>query len=172
MPNTPVASDAFCNYVSGFVDGEGCFSVSFNRRVTLRTGWEVRPSFSVSQNADRAEVLHMLVDYFRCGGIRPDRSDKTLKYEVRDIRNLVDSVIPHFRSYPLLSSKRLDFDRFAAVCERVSTGDHLTVAGFREIAALALLMNPSGKRKFTASELLESDEVKVIVSASSNGGES
>jgi LAGLIDADG endonuclease len=133
MPNTPVSSQAFCSYVTGYVDGEGCFSVSFNRRSTLRTGWEVRPSFSVSQNGDRAEVLHLMMDYFQCGSIRPDRSDKTLKYEVRDIRNLIERVIPHFRSYPLLSSKRLDFERFAAVCEQVAKGAHLTVDGFREI---------------------------------------
>jgi hypothetical protein len=40
-------------YFAGFVDGEGCFTVSFSPRSTLLLGWEVRPSFSVSQNADR-----------------------------------------------------------------------------------------------------------------------
>ena len=169
MPNTPVSSQAFCSYVTGYVDGEGCFSVSFNRRTTLRTGWEVRPSFSVSQNGDRAEVLHLMMEHFQCGSIRPDRSDKTLKYEVRDIRHLVDVIIPHFRSYPLLSGKRLDFERFAAVCALVARGAHLTVKGFREVADLAMQMNPSGRRKFIAADMFDG-EVKVIVSASSNGG--
>ena len=45
------------SYISGFVDGEGCFTVSISPRPTLRVGWEVRPSFSVSQNGDRIEVL-------------------------------------------------------------------------------------------------------------------
>jgi len=169
MSNTPVSSQAFRSYVTGYVDGEGCFSVSFNRRSTLRAGWEVRPSFSVSQNGDRAEVLHLMMDYFQCGSIRPDRSDKTLKYEVRDIRNLIERVIPHFRSYPLLSSKRLDFERFAAVCEQVAQGVHLTVDGFREIAGIATAMNPSGRRKFMVDEMV-GGEIKVIVSAPSNGG--
>ena len=45
-------------YISGYVDGEGCFTVSIAPRARLVTGWEVRPSLSVSQNGDRAEVLH------------------------------------------------------------------------------------------------------------------
>src|ERR1700704_5619847 len=42
-------------YFAGFVDGEGCFTVSFSPRSKLLIGWEVRPSFSVSQNADRSQ---------------------------------------------------------------------------------------------------------------------
>src|SRR5437588_9381019 len=63
-------------YISGYADGEGCFTVSISPRAKLIAGWEVRPSFSVSQNGDRAEVLHALQAYFQCGSIRPDRSDK------------------------------------------------------------------------------------------------
>src|SRR5438067_1335901 len=70
-------------YFAGFVDGEGCFTVFFSPRSTLLIGWEVRPSFSVSQNADRSEVLLLMQEHFQCGSIRPDRSDNTLKYEVR-----------------------------------------------------------------------------------------
>ena len=39
-------------------------------RSKLRAGWEVRPSFSVSQNGDRAEVLYAIQAYFGCGSIR------------------------------------------------------------------------------------------------------
>jgi len=47
-------------YLSGFVAGEGCFCVSVNKSKRHRFGWEMRPSFSVSQNGDRAEVLEIL----------------------------------------------------------------------------------------------------------------
>jgi hypothetical protein len=89
-------------YISGYVDGEGCFTVSISPRAKLLVGWEVRPSFSVSQNGDRAEVLHALQAYFGCGSIRPDRSDKTLKWETRRLEDLLDRVIPHFGRFPLL----------------------------------------------------------------------
>ena len=57
----PLVSREFLSaYISGYADGEGCFSVSIAPRATLAVGWEVRPSFSVSQNRDRAEVLYAL----------------------------------------------------------------------------------------------------------------
>jgi hypothetical protein len=97
------------SYISGYVDGEGCFTVSISPRKTLRVGWEVRPSLSVSQNGDRSEVLLAIQDYFGCGTLRPDRSDLTLKWETRRLANFLSVVIPHFRDYPLQSGKRCDF---------------------------------------------------------------
>jgi hypothetical protein len=156
-------------YISGYVDGEGCFTVSFSPRSGLRVGWEVRPSFSVSQNADRAEVLTLMREYFGCGGIRPDRSDRTLKYEVRSLGDLRRSVIPHFECFPLLSSKARDFEQFAKVCDLVAQRAHLTALGLREIVELAVQMNGSGKRRFTLERVV-STMSEVIVSATSNGG--
>ena len=77
------------SYLSGYADGEGCFCVSLNKSWRHKFGWEIRPSFSVSQNSDRAEVLEMLKQYFSCGTIRPDNSDRTLKYEVRSVVDLL-----------------------------------------------------------------------------------
>ena len=134
-------------YLTGYADGEGCFCVSFSKSDRHRFGWEIRPSFSVSQNGDRAEVLTLFQQRFACGKIRPDRSDKTLKYETRCIDDLVERVIPHFERYPLLSSKREDFGRFARICRMMHAGDHLTRKGFEEIVRLASNVN-MGKRKF------------------------
>jgi hypothetical protein len=153
--NTPAGLMDISSYISGYVDGEGCFTVSFSPRRKLRMGWEVRPSFSVSQNADRAEVLSAICAYFGCGGFRPDRSDKTLKYEVRDLASLLARVIPHFEHYPLMSSKRKDFEKFAVICRLLEGRRHLTREGLQEIATLALTMNPSGKRRFKLTELID-----------------
>jgi hypothetical protein len=144
------------SYISGFVDGEGCFCVSFQPSRRHRFGWEVRPSFSVSQNADRAQLLYVLQNQWECGFIRPDRSDKTLKFEVRTIRDLVEKVLPHFRMCPLLSTKQQDVERFAEICEAIHRGHHLTREGFRLIVESAMGMNPSGKRKYSAAEILNS----------------
>ena len=61
--------------------------VSISPRAKLKVGWEVRPSFSVSQNGDRAEVIHAIAAYFGCGSIRPDRSDNTVKWETRRLED-------------------------------------------------------------------------------------
>jgi hypothetical protein len=144
------------SYISGFVDGEGCFCVSFQPSGRHRLGWEVRPSFSVSQNVDRAELLYMIQERWGCGFIRPDRSDKTIKFEVRNVGDLVAKVLPHFQAYPLVSSKHADFERFARICELVRCERHHVQVGFEEIVRIAMEMNPSGKRKYSGSDILKS----------------
>ncbi len=146
----------FPSYLSGYVDGEGCFTVSIAPRPTLLVGWEVRPSLSVSQNGDRLEVLLLMQEYFGCGHLRPDRSDKTWKWEVRSLSLLVNRVVPHFRRYPLQSGKRRDSELFADICQRMVQGEHRHSAGLRGIVRLAGEMNPSGKRGYPPAEILRS----------------
>ena len=158
-------------YISGYIDGEGCFTVSISPRAKLAVGREVRPSLSVSQNGDRAEVLQLIHDHFGCGSIRPDRSDKTVKWETRRLEDILVRVIPHFERYPLLSGKRLDFECFASVCRSMATGRHRTPNGLVDIVELAARMNPSGKRRYRAEEILASlRQGEGIVCASGNGG--
>lgn len=140
-------------YLSGYADGEGCFCITFNRSPRRVFGWDIRPSFSVSQNRDRAEILEVFLRTFGCGTIRPDRSDRTLKYEVRSVTDLVARVIPHFQRYPLLSSKRREFAVFAEVCEMMHRREHLTVAGFQRIVRLAGRINQTGKKKYPRIEI-------------------
>lgn len=160
------------SYISDFVDGEGCFCVSFVPSKRHRFGWEVRPSFSVSQNGDRSELLYEMQELWGCGHIRPDRSDKTLKFEVRSIADLVTKVVPHFQAFPLRSSKQRDVELFGSVCQLVYDRHHLEYEGMKAIVELAMRMNPSGKRKYSGSEIissLRSDEG--IVYATGNRGE-
>ena len=158
-------------YISGYVDGEGCFTVSISPRAKLKAGWEVRPSFSVSQNGDRAEVIHAIAAYFGCGSIRPDRSDSTVKWETRRLEDILDRVIPHFLCYPLLSGKRGDFERFAGVCEHMRLGAHRTREGLIQIVKIAAEMNPSGRRRYESGEILAKlVQGEGIVCASGNRG--
>ena len=147
------------SYISGYFDGEGCFTVSISPRPTLRIGWEARPSASVSQNADRSQVLDLVQAHFGCGTIRPDRSDKTVKWEVRKLAELRHKVIPHFERYPMLSGKQEDFERFARVCELMAHKRHRTVSGMAQIVELAAGMNPSGKRRYEPNRII--DEIKM-----------
>jgi hypothetical protein len=144
------------SYLSGYVDGEGCFTVSISPRSTLRVGWEVRPSLSVSQNGDRSEVLQLLQEYFGCGTLRPDRSDRTIKWEVRSLPVLNTRIIPHFEAYPLLSGKQRDFEAFADICRWMTEGLHLRSGGLSDIVRRAGPMNPSGKRGYDPALIIAS----------------
>ena len=148
--HTPVSlNECFLpSYLSGYVDGEGCFSVSVSKSRRHKFGWEVRPSFSVSQNKNRSEVLDLFVDYLNCGSIRPNVSDNTLKYEVRSLTDLTTKVIPHFMKYPIISGKRNSFYLFKKVCSLMQEKRHLTKDGLKEILYLAGKINYPSKRKY------------------------
>jgi hypothetical protein len=106
------------------------------------------------------------------GFIRPDRSDKTLKFEIRSVREIVAKVVPHFRVYPLMSAKQADFERFARIAELVNGAKHLELQGLEEIVKLAMEMNPSGKRKYIGGEILGSlRSGERIVCATGNRGD-
>ena len=123
----------------------------------------MRPSFSVSQNSDRAQVLFQMKEYFGCGSIRPDYSDKTLKYEVRSLNDLMEKIIPFFDQFSLQSEKQRDFLLFKQVCNLMVNDEHVSKDGLEKIEQLANQMN-SGKRKYRSI-------LKDIVSATSNSGE-
>ena len=124
-------------------------------------GWEVKPSFSVGQNYDRREVLDLMKEYFKCGFMRRDYSDKTLKYEVRSLGELLNNIIPHFQKFPLLSSKNKDFLLFAEICGQMRNFEHRKSRGIKRIINLAYRMNSSGKRKYSQKAILDSVQMKI-----------
>ena len=145
----------FSSYVSGYFDGEGCFTVSIAPRATLKVGWEVRPSVSVSQNEDRSQVLHLIMDYFECGTIRSDPGDRTVKWEVRSLQTIRERVTPHFSRWPILSAKQTDVESFIAVCDRMAKREHLEPGGLIEIVRIVKRVNPSGKRRFNPDVIID-----------------
>ena len=104
-------------YISGYVDGEGCFAVTINRNRTCRAGYQLVPEFHVSQNGDRAQVLGVIQARFGgCGYIKPNgRRDRAVVYVVRRRRDLLQHVIPFFERSPLISAKQEEFRKFAAI---------------------------------------------------------
>ena len=141
------------SYLSGYADGEGCFCITFNKSNRHRFGWDIRPSFSVSQNKDRSQILNLYKERWNCGTIRPDRSDKTVKYEVRSVGELVTKIIPHFENYPLLSEKQKEFRIFKEICFLLLDKKHLTKNGFNQVRDLSEQMNFLGKKRYPRNKI-------------------
>jgi hypothetical protein len=142
----------FRGWVIGFVDGEGCFSVSFVRqadrigRKGYRTGYQVSPRFTVSQGESSVSTLEELRSFFGCGRLFVNRRhdnhrENMAQFIVHRREDLMETIIPFFRQYPLRTAKQGDFDKFATCVELVTNGRHLTPAGLVEIAEIAQTMN-------------------------------
>lgn len=109
-------------YVTGFFEGEGCFSVSIHDHPGRRNNytWMIRPVLQAYQHKDRVELLESLVKFFGCGKIRPKGPQSSvLTFSVERTHEIVEIVLPHFDKYPLQSSKQLDYLKFReiALCE-------------------------------------------------------
>jgi hypothetical protein len=74
----------------------------------------------------------------------------------QNVQDLIERVLPHFHAYPLASSKQHDVERFAKICRIIHEARHLEEEGLSEIVEIAMAMNPSGKRKYQASDILKS----------------
>ena len=147
-------------YVTGLAEGEGCFCIALAARPKMRTGLEVRPSFSLSLNEKDRELLVDLQAFFGCGFIRESKSDRTFKFEGRSVGDLLERVVPHFERFPLRGNKAKSFRAFADVCRMIEQGDHLRRDGALRIIDIAYEMN-LGKRRLTRDELLRAlHEVK------------
>ncbi len=134
-------------YISGYVDGEGSFSVVVNRNASCKSGYQLGPEFHVSQNGDRAQVLELIQQRFGgCGYIkRNGLRDRALVFVVRRRDDLLAKVIPFFERSPLLSSKQADFEKFAGIVRAMDAGHHRSPAGFMELLETAVSMNGNGR---------------------------
>jgi hypothetical protein len=136
-------------WVVGFVDGEGCFSVSVHRSPYVRRtrGWQLLPVFQVYQHVQHVDVLEALVDFFGCGIVRSKgpRSN-VMTFSIGGLRVLEQVVIPFFESHPL-RVKGDDFVAFASIVRMMRAKEHLDPEGFERAARLAFGMNARGKQR-------------------------
>ncbi len=127
-------------WITGFVDGEGCFYVGINPNSNMTSGFQVLPEFTVVQHERDVKILHALKAYFGCGVVRVNHGDR-MAYRVRSLKNLYDHIIPFFIKHPLKTQKNVDFRKFRRIILLMNKGVHLTAEGVEEIQRIAKQMN-------------------------------
>jgi hypothetical protein len=139
------------DWVTGFVDGEGCFYIGINEHPDMSVGYQVLPEFRIVQHERDIQVLYALKSFFKCGVVRRNHDDR---YELR-IRKLecLLNVVKFFERHSLKTKKNVDFKKFARIVRWMDEGKHLQKEGLMEIVELALQMNREDKVK--AKEILQ-----------------
>ncbi len=145
-------------WVTGFVDGEGCFSIgvvkqpSTNVRKGYKTGYQIFPKFAVTQGRKSISALEELREFFGVGKIYLNRRHDNHKehlcnFMVLRREDLFNVILPFFRKHPLRSAKRKDFEKFAECLELMRDNHHLTHEGLIAIAQIAQTMNRQKPRE-------------------------
>ena len=66
-------------WITGFVDGEGCFHVGINPHKEMTAGFQVLPEFTVVQHERDVQVLHALkASYDVSSSTRFEKSSENL----------------------------------------------------------------------------------------------
>ena len=128
-------------WVTGFVDGEGCFSVSIFKNRTTRSGFQVMPEFVVTQGQKSLDSLQIIKDFFECGAIYVNRrydnhKENIYRYCVRSTKDLNEKIIPFFKANKLLTYKKNDFETFCKAMEMKLLNLHLTADGLQSFRDL------------------------------------
>lgn len=118
-------------WVTGLVDGEGCFFASFRFRGGSQAfkgrGGKRYPSyefgcrFIVLMRSDDIDVLQRLRDYFNAGYVSVRKDGRVAEYRVSKVRELEEKVIPHFEAHPLQSKKFRDFEVWREIVRLASS---------------------------------------------------
>jgi hypothetical protein len=154
--NQQERSEITPEWICGFVDGEGCFSVSMIRNSTTGSGWQVFPEFVVTQGEKSRSALEMIQRYFDCGQIYINRrhdnhKESLLRYCVRSQKDLREKVIPFFQNHLLWTAKQEDFKKFMNIIRLMEQGIHKTTDGLRRIAEIIQSMNRKVPSRFLES---------------------
>ena len=135
------------NWVCGFVDGEGCFSVPIRQNPMAPHGWQLQPTFQVSQHRSNRAVLDALESFFGCGAVRSKGPRSTVDvYNVWRPPELLELVLPVFERYPLYV-KQMDCRRFAIIVRSLSLRRHMRYSSFKRLVRIAYSMNANGKQR-------------------------
>lgn len=125
------------HYIVGFVDGEGCFSITSNsNRGRLP---EIRLLFEIEVREDDEAILQQIRSVLQCGNIykltyeRYQKWRPHVKYKVGNFHDISTKIIPFFTRYPLQAKKRFQFQKFCKVAEMIASKEHLTVKGVEQI---------------------------------------
>ena len=126
------------NWLTGFVDGEGCFYVLVSADKNYSTGVRVKLTFYITQHRRDELLMAKLIEYLGCGRVnKPSTRSNEMDFVVTKIGDILGKIIPFFfQKYPLQGVKSLDLRDFCAVAKIMEDKSHLTLEGMRKIKSL------------------------------------
>ena len=118
-----IDKDSFGHWLSGFVDGEGCFGIYCysNKRTNEFNPGALSFEFSIQLREDDRDILEEIQRYFNCGHLAVGSRRKAraegkvnardqIKFSCKKLSEILGAIIPHFDEYPLRAKKRGDFE--------------------------------------------------------------
>nr|CAY33153.1 LAGLIDADG homing endonuclease [uncultured Glomus] len=149
-------------WISGFVDGEGCFTGSFT--IDKRSTWGIQPQaeFNIVQNNVDQLLLEAIKEIFDNKGGVYSRPNNMSVYSVRKTKDLREVVIPYFLRHPLISNKARELETFAIYLALLSSNEHVgdSLKARDQLLKLALVLKELNAKRLVGHK---SDRLDLII---------
>lgn len=104
LNNSVYKNDEFLHWFSGFTDAEGNFLISIDRKY-------VKLRFKICLHIDDVKVLQVIQSKLNIGRITVEEDRARCSFIVED-NSGINTICSIFNTYPLHTSKKLDFQDF------------------------------------------------------------
>lgn len=125
-------------WVTGFVDGEGSFSMSIIKSKTAAIGLTIEPCFIITLHVRNLELLYYIKNFFSVGSV--SIVGIYARFRVRS-RSELKIIIAHFNKYPLQTTKVVNFLYFCEILNLINNKVHTNIPGFLKLASLINKLN-------------------------------
>ncbi|MFH1423642.1 MAG: LAGLIDADG family homing endonuclease [Candidatus Nealsonbacteria bacterium] len=134
-------------WITGFVDGEGCFAIIIYSREDKKTP-AVQFSFSIGLAERDLAMIKEIKRFFGVGfySVRKNKGNKDAYYACNGVNVIKEKIIPHFEKYPLQTEKKKSFELWKKGIviwqSKLSKKTKLL-----KLVEIRKLMNPKGRKK-------------------------
>jgi hypothetical protein len=127
------------NFISGFIDGDGSFFISFQKNGEIKTG------FNITNDLFSKPLLEIVKQKLgQIGSIR-EGTKKELVYTVTGLNQIVDFLIPFIDKHPVFSEKSIHYIKFRTISIMLKRENPLSLES--KLNAIDLAYNMNKKRK-------------------------
>ena len=114
-------------YITGIMDAESTFLISIRKLSKYKIGWYVEPSFTIGLDKKDLPLLESIKSTFGGIGSIMRQSKDCYVWRVSSLKDLINTVIPHFNKFTLHTQKRADFELFKQIVEMINQKKQLTL---------------------------------------------
>lgn len=120
------------NYVSGFTEGDGCFTVNISSKTN-----QVIAIYIVELHKREVPLLFSIQKFFGgAGSINTALNRYSARFSISRKSDLINKVLPHFDAYKLQGNKLKNYLIFREIVLLINSKAHLTSEGFNKIKLL------------------------------------
>jgi hypothetical protein len=125
----------FYQWLVGFTDGDGTFSVSISNNKTTFI-------YQIAQSTYNLRILYFIKKQLGIGSIIIDKERSMAYFKIRDRKVLESAILPIFDKFSLLTSKQFQYNKFKQAFEIMKNDNYKHTEKLNLIKELSLLKCP------------------------------